>query len=290
VQQALQDLAVEIDATFSPTELRNIAGIVHHLTEGLPALLVRCLRWIRMEAAVEMDRLKSDGLFGQLAHPYVLEELLTPECLLPPEERAADESLRALVQAYRVLAPYRLFTQSHLRHRLESDAGFRAALVTARWEMEDLWGAISATALLRRPLAEPWQEIHTAIRRLLYRYFYRTDEDRAEAHNEARKYVEVWTGGQFGTEQAKGLVECLWHEAITLGLRNSADRGEILLASAQKLSLGIQESPAYMPRELRAFAVDRMRNDEELQEAVGNVELFDRLVEIVAEPEEPQHE
>jgi hypothetical protein len=29
-----------------------------------------------------------------------------------------------------------------------------------------------------------------------------------------------------------------------------------------------------------------MRSDEELQEAVGNLALFNRLVEIVAEPEE----
>jgi hypothetical protein len=287
VQQALHDLAAEMKATFSSAEFRNNADLVHHLTQGLPALLVRCLRWIRAEEGVEMDRLRSQRLFVELAHPYVQEELLIPASLLPLGQREADEPLRALVHAYRVLAPYRLFTQSHLRHRRESDAGFHAALAAAGWDMEDLWAAISTTSLLRRPLDEPWQEIHAAIRRLLYRYFYRTDEDCAEVHNEARKFVEVWTEGQIGTEQALGLVECLWHEAITLGLRKSAEKGQRLIESARRLSHDIRESPAYMPPELRAFAVDRMRNDEELQEAVGSHELFNRLVEIVARPEEP---
>jgi hypothetical protein len=287
VREALSDLAEEMTVTFSPAELRTNADLVHRLSQGLPALLAHCLRWIQDQEGVQIERLKSPQLFEDLAHPYIEDELLIPTSLLPPGQRGAVEPLRALEQSYRVLAPYRLFTLSHLRHRRDSDARFRSALAATGWDMEDLWGAISATHLLRRPLDEPWQEIHAAIRRLLYRYFYRTDEVCATAHNEARKFVEVWTEGQIGTEQALGLVECLWHEAITLRLTRSAEMGQRLTDSARKLSREIRESPAYMPPELREFAADRMRNDEELQEAVGSPELFDRLVEVVTRPEGP---
>jgi hypothetical protein len=287
VQQALQDLANDMEASFSQIEIRNFGQLMHRLTEGLPALLARCLSWIREEEGVDLDRLQTRELFEQLAYPYVEEELLAPESLLPPGQRQAQQPLRALVEAYRVLAPYRLFTQSHLRHHRESDGEFRVAMGATGWDMTDLWTAISVTSLLRRPLDEPWQQIHGAIRRLLYRYFYKTDEKCAEAHNEARKFVEVWTEGQIGTEQALGLVECLWHESITLDLRNRAEKRQRLIETAEKLSREIHETNAYMPPELRAFAVDRMQNDEEFQEAVGGQEIFDQLVEAVTRPEGP---
>jgi hypothetical protein len=286
IQQTLYDLAVTNRVDFSTEELRRNADRVHRLTEGLPALIARCLRWIRAEDFVDLERLATPELFAQLMYPYVEEELLTSAGLLQSEGQRPDGPLEALKHAYRVLAPFRLFTHSHLRHRLEHDAEFRNALEAASWDMADLWTAISATSLLRRPLGEPWQEIHAATRRLLYRYFYRTNDERAEAHYEARKYVEAWTEGQNGTEQPVGLVECLWHEANTFGSGNSAEKISSLTDSARKLAHDIRKSPAYMPPELRSFAVDRMRRDEELQDAVGSQELFDRLVEIVTRPED----
>ena len=288
VQDALVDLAAEME--FSQAEIINYAQLVYRLTEGLPALIARCLRWIRDEEGVDMERLQTRELFEQFSYPYIQQELLTPESLLPYGQRQAEESLRALVQVYRVLAPYRLFTQSHLRYHRESDDEFRVAMAATGWDMAGLWAAIDGTSLLRRPLNEPWQEIHGAIRRLLYRYFYRTDEECAEVHNEAGKFVEVWTEGQTGTELARGLVECLWHESITLSLRDQADKKQALIQTAERLSRDIHESRAYMPPELRAFAVEQMHNDEEFQEAIGDQEIFDRLIEIVATPGGPQHE
>jgi hypothetical protein len=174
--------------------------------------------------------------------------------------------LHVLESAYRILVPYRLFTQSHLRYYLERDPGFKDALENLGWSMADLWRAISGTELLSRPLNEPWQEIHAAIRRLLYRYFYRTDEQRAEAHNEAREFVKIWAEKQVGTEQVVGLVECLWHEAIAQGLREPSEMERSLTESARELSLALRPSSAYTVEELRAYAAQRMRNDEELEE------------------------
>jgi hypothetical protein len=288
VRQALHDLSAEMGRTFSQAEFRNNATRVYGLTEGLPALLVRCLQWIRTKEWVGMDRLESQRLFEDLADPYIRQELLTPASLLPAGQGDVDQPLHALEQAYQVLAPYRLFTQSHLRHHRAADPGFRTALDAAGWTITDLWEAIGGTALLRRPLTEPWQEIHAAIRRLLYRYFYKTDEHRAQANDEAREFVEIWADKQIGTEQVVCMVECVWHEAVALGLREPAEMRQRLTESAKKLSGALRESSAFTLPELRAFAVERMRNDEELQEAVGNIDgLFGRLVEIVARPEEP---
>jgi TIR domain len=287
VQQALHDLAVETQRTFSPTstEFRKNAALVHRLTEGLPALLVLCLQWIQAEEWLGMERLESQELFEELTDPYIREGLLTRDSLLPESQGQADEPLHALEQAYRILAPYRLFTQSHLRHHFESDLAFSTALTGQRWSMADLWRAISGTALLSRPLNEPWQEIHPAIRRLLHRHYYKSNEQRAEAHSEARKFVEIWADKQAGKEQVIGLVECLWHEATVLRLRNRAEMEQRLSESARTLSKALAASSAYTLDELRDYASERMRNDEELEEAVSNVDgLFARLINIVVTP------
>jgi TIR domain len=288
VQQALRELALEMGRAFSAAELRNNARLVYRLTEGLPALLVRCLQWIQDEQWVEMDRLESQELFEELVDSYIKQGLLTRESLYPHDEGPPGEPLHALEQAFRVLAPYRLFTQSHLRNHLGSDPAFRAALTDQRWSIEDLWKAISGTALLARPLNEPWQQIQAAIRRLLHRYYYHSDENRAEAHSDARKFVEVWADKQSGKEQVIGLVECLWHEAIALGLRDPAEIEQALSQSARTLCSALRASSAYTPQELRGYAAELMENDEELQEAVSKADgLFARLVEIVATtPEE----
>jgi TIR domain len=284
VQQALYELAQEMDrAGFA--ESRRTAALVYRLTEGLPALLVHCLQWIQLQEWLEMERLESQELFDELTDSYIREELLTQESLLPEDQEESGGSLVALEQAYRVLTPFRLFTKSHLRHYLEHDPAFRTALDSQQWSMEDLWEAISDTALLLRPLDEPWKQIHAAIRRLLHRHYYKSDDQRAEAHSEARKFVEVWMDQQSGKEQVIGLIECLWHEATALRTRQPADMNQRLCASAGMLSRQIRESPAYTPEELRRYAAGRMRNDTELQEAVSNVTgLFTRLVEIVLSP------
>jgi transcriptional regulator with XRE-family HTH domain len=282
VQAALVDLAAEMG--FSQAEIINYAQFVHRLTEGLPALIARCVRWIRDEEGVDMERLQTRELFEQLSCTYIQQELLTAESLLPYGQRQAEESLRALVQAYRVLAPYRLFTLFHLRHHWETDDEFRVAMAATGWDIAGLWAAIDGTSLLRRPLDEPWQEIHGAIRRLLYRYFYRTDETCAEVQNEAGKVAEVWTERQTGKELARGLVECLWHESITLSLRDPVGKKQELIQTAERLSRDIQKSRAYMPPELRAFAVEQMYNDEEFQEAIGSQEFLNRLAEVIAKP------
>jgi hypothetical protein len=168
---------------------------------------------------------------------------------------------------------------SHLTSHLDSASALRD------WKMEDLWEVVSSAALLSRPLNEPWQEFHAAIRRLLFRYYYRTDEERAEAHSGARQFVQDWVHDQNGTERAIGLVECVWHEATVLSIRRPIEMEPELIALARNLSAEITESAAYKKHELRLFASERMVNNEEFEQAVSAVDgLLARLVDAVMAP------
>ncbi|HEY1964993.1 MAG TPA: toll/interleukin-1 receptor domain-containing protein [Acidobacteriaceae bacterium] len=285
VQQALHDLSEEMGRGFSADWLRENALRVHRVTEGLPALLVKCLQWIQREHWLELERLEDQERFEELLVPYVERGLLTSASLLPGGRGRAQKQLRALIEAYRVLVPYRLFTQSHLRHYKDTNGRFDDALDAAKWSITDLWAAISATTLLKRPSNELWKEVHPAIRRLLYRYFYRSKEDRAAVHGEARQFMALWSDKQVGTEQCVGLVECLWHEANQF-LSDPLQMEEKLAKSARSLSSALSESTAYVLDELRAFATNRMRDDVELGELIGD-RLLNRLIEIVRNPEGP---
>jgi hypothetical protein len=297
VLQALHDFAASMSRVFGHPDFRAIAGWVHSLSEGLPGLLVPCLQWIRKEEWLELERLGTEELFAEIAHPYIEERLLAQDSLYPEADERPHrwrqgrpgEQLYAVAEAFRLLVPYRLFTQSHLRHHVGSDRDFAEALEGLDWSVEDMWGAISGSALLRRPLDEPWQEIYPAIRRLLFRYCYQGDDARAHAHREARKFVEVWSESQAGKEQVMGLLESLWHEACALRLSQAGDMEDRLSDSAGKLTLALRESAAYTPAELRTFAAGQMREDDEFQQAVDNVDgLFNRLTSIIREPPREQ--
>ncbi len=286
VHQTLHDLSAETDGPVK--RLSEYAVRVHRVTEGLPALLVPYLLWIKAELWLGMDRLGDPELFEELAVPYIREQLLTPESLLPDGQEAAGAPLRALLHCCRVLAPYRFFTMSHVRHHLDCDEEFRTALQAADWTMSDLWAVIGQAALLRRPQAEPWKEVHAAIRRLLFRFFHRTDGERAEAHERARQYVQVWRDDLRGTDLAISLVECLWHEASSLVLRDCPELELKLTEFARMLSRSLQDSAPFSADELREGAADRIRDDDEFGELIGNGDgLLSRLVAVVLRPEEP---
>jgi hypothetical protein len=292
VERALRDLADEMERTFSTDENRRNALRVHHLSEGLPALLARCLCWIRDEEWVGIERLEGQDLFEELAEPYIQDDLLSGSSLfpssggMPPASHHGDDpdlASDALVSAFRMLAPYRLFTQSHLRHHVEQDHDFAAKLAALEWSLEQLWHAISATALLAKPLDEPWQEMHAAIRRLLYRYNFKTRDARVAAHQEARAFVEIWADNQSGKEQVIALLEYLWHEAMLLGLTAPAEMEATLTESAVKLTRALHASAAYSTDELRHFGAEHLQNDVEFQQAVSNVDgLFATLVATIA--------
>ena len=151
------------------------------------------------------------------------------------------------------------------------------------WPLEELWNRISRTALLKRPLDEPWQEIHDAIRRLLFRFYYPTTEERVAAHRDAGSFVKVWADKQSGKEQVIGMLDCLWHEAEGLRLTKFQRNG----CGAERVGKEIcSRHPAVgcvHEKELRDYATSRMMEDEEFQESIRHAEgLIDTLVDIFA--------
>ena len=289
VGQALREFAAECNRQDGPETLARYAASVYKLSEGLPGLLTRCLHWIKDEDWLEMERLDSQELFEELARPYIMADLLSPHSLF--ERNGSPSSLPsggsgqprlALEHAFRVLAPYRFFTLSHLTHCVGSDPGFADAVQHAGWSEQDLLQAISDTALLEQPLNEPWQELHPSIRRLLYRYYFRSDEQRVAAHRDAMDFIRIWSGRQSGREQVIGLVEALWHQAVMLSLSEPTELESSLAESGRKLAGQLAHSESFTAAELRRYAVRRMREDGELQQATSSVNgLFDRLVAIV---------
>ncbi len=286
VQDALEKLARRMPGVHSPAELRKDGELVQRVTEGVPELVQQSLQWIEAEEWLEIERLDGPQLFGMIIAPYVRDRLLAQDGLLPAEEGQPGElaeQLDALQSALRALVPYRLFTLYHVYHHLDNDRSFSDALKEANWSAEDLWQAIGDMALLQRPLDEAWQEIHPAIRRLLYRYFY-ASEERAEAHLRARDFTRDWAGRLSGKDQVTGMVESIWHEAVRLRLSSVATMGEDLTGFARMLSRDVRPS-AYTESELRAYAVERMKNDDELQREIADVQgLFEKLVGVVLAP------
>lgn len=287
VQEALQDLAREMGRTFANSQFQHHAARVHRLSEGLPALLVRCLRWIRKVQWIDIERLDDQRFFEELANPYIQRGLLAEDSLFRSREERPEAAGRALILALRAMVRYRLFTQAHLRPHLDADQELRHELDYLKWAMEDLWEAISGTALLRQPLDEVWQEFHRPIRRVLYRYFFTSDGERARIHDDARAFVQGWAERQDGKDMAVGRVECLWHQAEALRLGSRAEPTEKLCESARELGAALQNySGEYGPSELQGYAARRIRDDEELQESVNHVKgLGERLAKMVTDPD-----
>lgn len=289
IQSALEGLAGRMQAVRSPHGLRTDAALVHQVSEGVPELVEQSLEWIRAQEWLEIERLNSPQFFDKVVRPYVRERLLAPALLFPAEgslpANAAKQS-EVLLGALRVLVPYRIFTMSHVNHSQDHDPSFGAAVKEANWSVEDLWGAITGMALFHSPHDEPWQEIHPALRRLLFRYFYRTHEQ-ADAHQAARDFSVNWAVELPGKERIVGLVESIWHEAARLRLSRNAGMGGALTEFVRNLPFEAYPS-AYAGTELRHYAVQRMRNDDELQREVADVDLFDTLTQVVLAAKAPE--
>ncbi|MEV4618505.1 TIR domain-containing protein [Asanoa sp. NPDC049573] len=281
VHQALADLARRMNRTNVPSSVISAhARRVHRLSEGLPALLDRALRWIQQEQWIELERLDTQELFQELAEPYIRSELLSEESLFPQGGDHLHETRVALETALRNLVPYRLITMSHVQYHLASDPELRRVASEAGLELETLWRALSRTALLLQLQSEPWHEVYAPIRRLLFRYFYSTDEARLAARRLSYQFVTIWTEKVNNSDQVRGAMECLWHEAVLLQLEDPASMAQQLPESMRALYDAFQSSDNAW--ELRSFAMRLAENDTELHAAIGGEsELFDRLIGII---------
>lgn len=298
VLDALCDLAGEMGTEHGRSELRPLASRVHRLSEGLPALLAGYIGWIRQAEWMGLDRLAEPDCFDEIATPYIEHDLLSPGSLYgrrpdPPAELGA-----ALIEALRALVPYRHFTGSHLSYHAREGA-LRDALGRLGWSEEKLRAAVSRTDVLLLPQDEPWDEISPPVRRLLLRHWYGSSDSRARAHQVAEEFLESYAKNLTGRERAEVAIECLWHEAEALSLRQHARKAELLTALARRLSGDLAGAAgatgttgangvmvlSFRDREIRDFVDRRMRDDEELMRAVGDRGLFEAIRAIMMRPD-----
>ncbi|HEX4090633.1 MAG TPA: AAA family ATPase [Trebonia sp.] len=271
----------------SPAErFDRTAALVHRVTAGLPILLDPALDWIRNEEWLDLDRLDSHEVFESLAGPFIDDELLGQDSLFPGEEAVTPARSNVLLAAIRYLVRYRFFTLSHVRRLADADAdaAFKDSLERSKWSVEDLWSALGGSALLARPLPEPWREFHPAVRRLLFRHFYPIAVDGAAAHQEAADFMTEWAASQTGRDQVMGLVAGLWHRAAALRLAGESPGAvrEKLRNSATEFAGTMKDTVAFSADELREYAAGQVLADAELQESVADiVGLSDEIIDIL---------
>jgi hypothetical protein len=287
IRGTLQDLAGKMGRPSPRDMLDRDAARVYRLSVGLPALVALCIRWIQKEQWLRMERLESQQLFEEMVKNYIRKELLSHDSILPRdrEDDDDDDQLRYVLEyAFRSLTAYRRFTQSHLRHHMVSDPAFAGALVNPAWKGL-LWRYLAKSTLLVQPQYEPWQQMQPAIRRLLFRYFNKTDRQREDAHAQALNFADIW---KTGNEPVIHLLECLWHEAAILRLSGDSDMEEKLCNSAREYARSLPTNPLIEDTDLREFAATMIRNDEEFGETVDNIDgLIMKLAQIVESTEEP---
>jgi hypothetical protein len=285
INGALRELAASMKRTFSASDFERDARRVHRFTEGLPALLVRTLGWISDNQWLHLGRLDTDAVLDEIAGPYIKNTLLSRDSLFPRIDAQDPHKHAALTSAFAVLAPYRIFTQSHLDDHAAGDPGVREALACAHWSTKDLWRALERTALLSQTVDEPWLEIQGAIRKLLFRHFYPASNERLEAHRRAREYMRTWPEEQKGVDRIQAAIETIWHEAARLGIERPTGAEDSLLSTARDVVAEFVATRAYSLERLKETTARRLSNDVEIGGALSFAPgLFSRLVEDVRKP------
>ena len=288
IGEPLRKLTRRMGKDLDRSEHQQAAAWLGDLSAGVPELVTSCLRWIEKTGWPQLDRLASEDLFRKRGYPFVRNRLLSSASLLPHGMPDPDgERRRVVEEALRLAVPYRIFGRSHLRQYLEPGCSLSQKLDSVGWSLDDLWNALTRSALLGRPQNERWQSVQPAIRKLLFRYFYETDELRAIAQTEALKFDQAWSHGLIGSDQIVGLAECIWHEASALRIVDHGEFESRLLESATELVSTLRSAEDYEEDysvdELRHQLAEKLRHDADLDGLLsGVIGVRDRLIRAVA--------
>jgi hypothetical protein len=128
--------------------------------------------------------------------------------------------------------------------------------------------------------------IDPPIRRLLCRYWYPSEADRARANREARIFLQPFATSSESSDPVRMLVECLWHEAQALILERSTELEASLTELARGLSATLPARADFDLTYLRDHAARRIEEqDPELAAALHDVPgLLGRLAAAVRQP------
>lgn len=283
IGEALSDLVSRTGKDLGRSQREQTAAWLGDLSAGVPELLASCLRWIEAKQWHQLDLLADDEMFREFGYPFVRDRLLSSASLLPlgPPDHAGERR-QVVEDALRLVAPYRIFTQSHLRQHLDPGSAFSRELTSVGWSLDDLGNALTRSALLARPQDEPWQVVQPTIRKLLFRYFYETDELRFAAQLRALAFDRIWSQGQIGSDQVVGLAECIWHDASALRMSDPGQLQSRLIESATALISTLRPAEIYSVDDLRHLLAAELCNDADLRDLLsGAAGAFDRLIHVV---------
>lgn len=261
--------------------VRKSALLLQQESDGLPALLLAWLRWAQDANLIGIERgLRKPATFDAVTAKYVKTELLTRDVLFPSGDGNVLAK-KAVELALKVLVPYRLVTQSHLKFHYDDDQALRDAVSAAGWKLRDLWAALNSNSLLE-PRSGLWRVINPPIRRVLYRYYYRSDDERITAHEEAKWCYQRWTVNEAGSEQVTMMKECLWHELCRQLLQQPSELRQALPEAAGQYAKAFLSSGLYDRREFVECVHELLIEDHEFQLALyDHTGLFQEVLSAI---------
>ncbi|MEU4446166.1 TIR domain-containing protein [Actinosynnema sp. NPDC050801] len=271
-------MTVARQATGPAHRIDESARRLHELSQGMPEPLFAWLDWAAERGFTGSTEADTSRAFDAITRPYLRDHLLTAESLgvdrSPDPVRASAVVQRAL----RHLVVHRLITRSHLRFYAERDPELIAQAAEVGWDLDQLWEVVHSTSLTHQFGYEMWYTISPPIRRLLFRSYYRTDRERAQAHATAVDLYRRWSGQPAYREVAVMAVECLWHEASwrLVEERGSVDR--TLPQAAGALAAAFRDPRSETPWEVVDLVAALVEDDSDLRSALGE---FDGLSEDV---------
>lgn len=276
VEEAVREIAPDADDAL----VRQAAVLLHGESDGLPALLAVQLGLVQTRLLGLQPDLPEPDAFEAVTARYVRKNLLTHQVLFPSviRNRAAANLVN---RVFHTLSPYRLITQSHLKFHYDQDQTLRRDVESVGWTMRDLWTALNSGSLLDTRMGL-WRVVNPPIRRLLYRYYHRTDEERIAAHEEAKRCYERWAVNEAGSEQVVMMKECLWHELCLLRLRQPSSLRKTLPEAAVRYVKTFLSAGLYDPREFGEVARELLTDDFEFQRELQDHDgLFTDVLEAI---------
>jgi hypothetical protein len=278
IEDAVRDGATDAEDSL----VRRSALLLQQESDGLPALLLAWLDWAQDANLIGIERgLRKPATFEAVTAKYVRNDLLTHDVLFPSGAGNLPAAKKALELALAVLVPYRLITKSHLKFHHDKSEALQTGVTAAGWTVNELWTALNSTSLLD-PRMGLWRVINPPIRRVLYRFYYRTDDERITAHEDAKWCYRRWTVNEAGSEQVMMMKECLWHELCRQLLRRPSELRQALPEAAGQFAKEFLSSGLYDRQEFVECVHELLIEDHEFQLALhDHTGLFQEVLSAI---------
>ncbi|MBZ0285037.1 MAG: toll/interleukin-1 receptor domain-containing protein [Anaerolineae bacterium] len=227
VKKSLRDMAATQKRNLSNDWYETNAQLLYDETEGLPALLTKYMTEIRENDYIAPQTILEFETFEKLAVPYVEHVLLSAKNLIPSGGEGIEHKRKVLRELLMYLSSFRIFSPPHIKYILENGANIPALqsiLGELNWSEYDLWSNLKRT-YLTEPVPQIYpSRIYVPIRRLLFRYNFRSQEAQINIHHQASEFYKDWWSHETSEDIIVYLfVEYLWHYSEYLRLSANPD-------------------------------------------------------------------